>query len=512
MKKVFLIILSLLLFQITAEAKSFGIGIEAIRKGSFEDFFVSKPLQIRSIQSGSPAAKAGIPENWYIISINGKNTSDLTEKQCLSLLNNSDRITLKISPQEISTALNETSVNLSNIEGFTNIVKYVPKRKGIGISIYKYPLNLSMPILITNIEHGSPAELFEIHKNSIIQKINGISTIELSEKECLKIINNSKSLTLEITDLEGNNSKIYTLQGKDYFQSDIKRVEKDGILSKAILGFTKYNSIENLLFEYFQTLSPNYVRTSKKTNKEISEEDIKKIEEPYLQYKSNPNDITFNKNLYDGLNTFIKQYKELKWWHIETVKNILVYYGKVNSTASEQEVLNYIKNSGIDNKDYYLDKISFYESCISIWDKHTKEIYNYSIAYEKKQKLTTVKSSTPYFVDRIDFRDILWGVQKPKVNGMYSIPEGVRVIQSVKGGVLANYYSDTFGTNMTIYIGTNKEFADGSSIQSAMAVVFEGYYTYTNTLGASRKIYKFKEVPISEYKSKVISQKYYFIN
>ena len=83
MKKIFLLILSLLFFQIAVEAESFGIGIEAIRKGSFEDFFVSRPLRIRSIQTGSPAAKAKIPLDWYIISIDGKLTKDLTNQDCL---------------------------------------------------------------------------------------------------------------------------------------------------------------------------------------------------------------------------------------------------------------------------------------------------------------------------------------------------------------------------------------------------------------------------------------------
>lgn len=509
MKKFILSIFIFLIISNIANAQEIGLGIEAIRKGGVENLFA--PLQIRSIQPNSPAERAKIVLDWYIISINGKLTKDLTDQDCLELLNNHPRVELFISP--IQNIYNQSAVKLTltNEEGFSNIIKNVPKTKGVGLGIYKYDLNLKMPLIITNVEKNSPAELAGIQKNMLILKINNQSTKELTVSECEKLLNN-KNLELEVTDLQGNNIKNYKLKPQNYYANELKNIGAGWVLSEAIITFLKDNPKEIVLAEYFKTFNPSYNRSNGMTNQEVAEEDIQKLQKPYLQYKSNPNDMDFNKNLYDGLNTFVKQYKELKRRHIETVKDILVYYGKVNSTASEQEVLNYIKNSEIDNKDYYLDKISFYESCISIWDKHAKEIYNYSIAYEKKQKLTTVKSSTPYFVDRIDFRDILWGVQKPKVNGMYSIPEGVRVIQSVKGGVLANYYSDTFGTNMTIYIGTNKEFADGSSIQSAMAVVFEGYYTYTNTLGASRKIYKFKEVPISEYKSKVISQKYYFIN
>ena len=96
MKKVFLIILTLLLLHITADAKSFGTGIEAVRKSSLGKV---RPLQIRAVQTNSPAAAAGIPENWYIISINGEKTDSLSDIQCLSLLNNSEKITLTVSQQ-----------------------------------------------------------------------------------------------------------------------------------------------------------------------------------------------------------------------------------------------------------------------------------------------------------------------------------------------------------------------------------------------------------------------------
>lgn len=514
MKKVFLITLTLLLLEITADAKSSGIGIEAIRKGSFGNI---KPLQIRTVQQNSPAAAAGIPENSYIISINGENTSNLTNDECLLFLNNSEKIILKISQQEISNAFTEKTVILSNKEGFTNIVKYVPKKKGVGISIYKYDLNLLMPPLITNIEHGSPAELNGIAKNSLIMKINGISTLNMSEKECLEIINKSKKLNLEITDLEGNNSKKYTLEGKDYFISDIKIADKDWILSKSMIGFAKYNSIDKLLSEYFKTVSPNYVRVNKKTNKEIRDEDFKKIEEPYLQYKSNQNDMAFNKYLYDGINTFLWQYKELKKWHIKTIKDILVYYKKLNNAASEQEVLNYIKASKISNKDYYLDTISFYNKNISLWNKWAKEVYDYSLAYETKQKNSTPKIKTPYFIANEDFREILWGwniAKQPQKNGIYVISQGsgAKVLQSITGGILLTAEPSGLSYNpRVIYIRTKRQFADEDWIKDNLFIVFEGYYTYMNTLGVNKKIYKFKEVPKSEYLNRINQHKYYFL-
>ena len=356
MKKFILSIFIFLIISNIANAQEIGLGIEAIRKGGVENLFA--PLQIRSIQPNSPAERAKIVLDWYIISINGKLTKDLTDQDCLELLNNHPRVELFISP--IQNIYNQSAVKLTltNEEGFSNIIKNVPKTKGVGLGIYKYDLNLKMPLIITNVEKNSPAELAGIQKNMLILKINNQSTKELTVSECEKLLNN-KNLELEVTDLQGNNIKNYKLKPQNYYANELKNIGAGWVLSEAIITFLKDNPKEIVLAEYFKTFNPSYNRSNGMTNQEVAEEDIQKLQKPYLQYKSNPNDMDFNKNLYDGLNTFVKQYKELKRRHIETVKDILVYYGKVNSTASEQEVLNYIKNSEIDNKDYYLDKFLF---------------------------------------------------------------------------------------------------------------------------------------------------------
>lgn len=513
MKKFILSIFIFLIISNIANAQEIGLGIEAIRKGGVENLFA--PLQIRSIQPNSPAERAKIVLDWYIISINGKLTKDLTDQDCLELLNNHPRVELFISP--IQNIYNQSAVKLTltNEEGFSNIIKNVPKTKGVGLGIYKYDLNLKMPLIITNVEKNSPAELAGIQKNMLILKINNQSTKELTVSECEKLLNN-KNLELEVTDLQGNNIKNYKLKPQNYYANELKNIGAGWVLSEAIITFLKDNPKEIVLAEYFKTFNPSYNRSNGMTNQEVAEEDIQKLQKPYLQYKSNPNDMDFNKNLYDGLNTFVKQYKELKRRHIETVKDILVYYGKVNSTASEQEVLNYIKNSEIDNKDYYLDKISFYENCISMWNKWAKEIYDYSVAYEKKQKGNIPKITTPYFIAQADFREILWGwhsAKQPQKNGIYIITSqaGAKVLQSVSGGVLLTTDVTRLSNPRTVFVATKRQFVDDEWLREGMVIVFDGYYTYTNTLGVNRKIYKFKEVPQAEYWNRVQKKEYYFI-
>lgn len=511
MKKFILSIFIFLTISNIANAQEIGLGIEAIRKGGVENIFI--PLQIRSVQPNSPAEKAKIPLNWYIISINGKLTKDLTDQDCLKLLSTNKRIELFISP--VKSIYNEKAVrlNLTNKEGFSNIIKDIPKTKGVGLGVYKYDLDLKMPLLITSVEKTSPAELVGIKKNSLIQKINNNSTKELTVNECKKLLN-SKNLELEISDLQGNDAKVYKLKPQNYYANETKKVEKGWILSKAIVTISKYNPKEKVLAEYFKTFNPNYNRTTGISNQEIIDKDVQMLQKPYLEFKSNKNNMEFNKNLYEGINSFIRQYKELNEWEIETVKNILVSYGELDNSASEKQIFDYIESAQIKNSDYFINKIKTRKNSINSWSRMAKEIKDYSIAYETKQKNSTPKITTPYFIDNVDFREILWGWQTaPKKNGIYIItPQtGAKVFQSVYGGVLLTTDVTRLSNPRIIFVTTKKQFVDDEWLKDSMVVAFDGYYTYTTTRGVNRKIYKFKEVPQAEYWNRINPHKYYFI-
>ncbi len=514
MKKFILTSFIFLIISNIANAQECGLGIEAIRKGGAGNFFA--PIQIRSIQPNSPAEKANIPLNWYIISIDGKLTKDLTNQDCLKLLNNSIRIELVISPIQSIYSENAIKLTLTNEKSFLNTVRDVPKTKGIGLGIYKYNLDLKMPLIITSVEKGSPAEIAGIQKNTIILKINNKSTKELTVAECEKLLN-SKKLELEVTDLQNNNVKNYRLTPQSYYANEVKKAEKGWVLSKAMLAFSQDNPKEKVLAEYFNTFNPDYDRTNGMTNKEIAEEDIQKLQKPYLEFKSNKNNMKFNKNLYDGINTFISQYKELNKWEIETVKNILVSYGELGNSASEKEVFNYITLAKVENSNYFINEIESRKHSINTWTAMAKEIKDYSVAYETKQKQSAPKVTTPYFIDNMDFREILWGWQtakQPQKNGIYIITSqaGAKVLQSVSGGVLLTTDVTRLSNPRTIFVATKRQFVDDEWLKDEMVIVFDGYYAYTNTLGANRKIYKFKEVPQAEYWNRIRPQKYYFIN
>lgn len=506
MKKLLLVLIILFFYSYPCHATEVGAGINAVRKG------LLTPLQIRSIQSNSPAEKANIPLNWYIVSIDGMWTRDLTNTKCLELLNNRLRSTIVISP--ITTIYSEEAVTLTltNEKGFLNTVRDVPKTKGIGLGIYKYNLDLKMPLIITSVEKGSPAELAGIQQNTIILKINSQSTVELSVSECKKLLN-SKKLELEVADLQGNN-KVYKLRPTNYYANEIVPTAKENILLELSV---KYNSCEKVLSEYFKIFKPEFVGDVGITTKELLERDKIPVENAYSQYETDKKNMEFNKYLYDGLNNFAKQYEEIIQNEINRVKEILVYSGKLDSSATNIEVLDYIKLSKIINNEYFCEYIYYLKNYVKICTTRAKEVKNYSVVYETKQKQSVPKVTTPYFIDNVDFREILWGWQNAKVpqkNGIYVISSGTGayILQSVNGGLLVTAQPTRLSVNpRIIYILSKRQYADNDWIKDNLFMVFDGYYSYKNALGIVNKIYKFKEVPQAEYWNRAKTNRYYFI-
>ncbi len=396
------------------------------------------------------------------------------------------------------------------------------KESGYGIEIYKiYNTNLKMPLLITNVEAASPADTLGLKADNLILKINTKETNTMTLEECLSILNRNKEVKLEVSEFDFSNKQTLTIINKKGFstqKADLK-IPLKNLSKNRIYPILKHeNSLENLLSQYFYTRNPDY-KWSNLTNKEIDNEDIKKIQKPYQAYLNNKNNMEFNKKLYDGINTFIKQYKEINEWEINDLKNILVSYDKISDTASEEEVINDVKKLNITNSEYFINNsINRRKERIKTWTTMAKDIKDYSVAYETKREKTTSKITTPYFIDNVDFREILWGWQmqkQPQKNGIYVISSGTGayILQSVSGGFLVTAQPTRLSVNpRIIYILSKRQYADNDWIKDNLFMVFDGYYSYKNALGIVNKIYKFKEIPQEEYWNRIRPQKYYFIN
>lgn len=515
MKKLILTLFLLLLSNTYILAANSGIGIEVVK---FVDSiniksFNYQPLLIRDIEPGSPAERAHIKAPCYITSINGESVYNLSEQEIIQKINSKETVQLGITEGGNNP---ERIVNIQKEQGYDAVIKYLHKTKGIGLGIYKSQSDLKMPILITNVEKGSPSYTAGIRENSLILDVNGVSTIDLNVDECLKALNANK-LLITVVDINSKNTQKYNLTKANYYANsnmEIKDKNRKIINQNANTIYAPYNEEEKVLSTAFAKLAPEYKR-SKMTNQEIWNADISKMQKAHEQYKNDKNNMAFNKFYYDGLQTFIKQFSELRKWQIDNIKSALIIYGKLPNNATEQQVIMYIKNSNISNKDYYINYIDYLNKYINIYSDRAKEVYNYSSTYEKNKKAQLTKFPAKYVLDG-DLTGFMAGFKTPKQNGAYKLNEKgigfVQVKQSIPNGIIVGAYSSHY-TDRPLCIITNKSFADDEIIKEQMYFLYDGYYSYTTVLGAPKKIWKFKEISKATYDNIADKQsgKYYFI-
>ena len=103
---------------------------------------------------------------------------------------------------------------------------------GIGIEVVKLvdsinikPFNYQ-PLIIRNIEPGSPAERAHIKAPCYITSINGESVYNLSEQEIIQKINSKETVQLGITEGGNNPERIVNIQKEQGYDTVIKYLHK----------------------------------------------------------------------------------------------------------------------------------------------------------------------------------------------------------------------------------------------------------------------------------------------
>lgn len=257
------------------------------------------------------------------------------------------------------------------------------------------------------------------------------------------------------------------------------------------------------LDDYYANLCNQEIQNSGKTLREIIYIDDAKVETLYKKFKNNNNDMQLNKNLYDIAYSYKEQYEKIydkligKEIFETAAKNyyskLFIYNGNYRQLAQEFET----EYSETYHEAYYnLDKLV--SSQINKYENISEEVYKYSYNYEKN-KLQNFYNKRYGNIKYGGTMDILLTLSSyPKVNCYYTTGASsyLRVIQKVKNGVLvSNINESVYGYQSHFkkaFIVTNKPYVDNQIIYGKFLYI--GNYSYTNTIGSSTTVWKFKEL------------------
>ncbi len=238
--------------------------------------------------------------------------------------------------------------------------------------------------------------------------------------------------------------------------------------------------------------------------KDMLQQDDTKIENLYQNFKKNHNDMKSNSYLYDITSDYKKQYEEVYNDFVGTKifeeavslykEKLHTYSGSVDKDLAEQFETEYSEtyHEAYQNIN---DLINLY---INKYKNISNEVYNYSYTYEKN-KLQNFYKQRYGNIKYAGTMDILLAPTAYPQNNSYYIAGAyskLRVIQKLKNGILVVHaYESEYGYQSHFkkaFIVTNKPYVENQIISGKF--LYTGNYSYTNVLGSSTTVWKFKEL------------------
>lgn len=320
---------------------------------------------------------------------------------------------------------------------------------------------------------------------------------------------------------ETDNQKFVRIEQNIYGKT-LERLEKKSS------DFWNLKSLKNIDDKELQSMNAKNIE-------DILIYDDKQMMALYDKYKTNRNNMEDNKRLYEALQTFVKQYNELKITLVDKIyqdeyeKYITDLKATVNKTSFDDSryhkfffVANdsdpYIKNWQqlkewtIDSERIYYRQIE--DILTKYIDKYTKmanEIEYYSVLYEQKKLDNFYKSKYGGAKNCGNLQTVLLSPHYSPQNGCYYDSVGqysaLRVLQAINGGVIvASANENVYGNYLHFkraFIVTNKKYVENEYIYGKY--IYRGTFKYTSILGATITLWKFQEIGTP-------SEEFYFIN
>lgn len=317
-------------------------------------------------------------------------------------------------------------------------------------------------------ESIDPIYAFEQQEKSVFKN----STIQVEKR--FNDLYNLDNLDLSFIELEPNedspnNFADLMKHDENIIQSEFKIWQKN-----------KNNMSENKdLILYLQDEFDNSREITLALNKIYEDEYIKYLKQLYASTK--------NLNLISCKESNIKEFSCYSLYsNLNYKKNIEEFKSSIkNIKPNKQQEISTI-----------LDDYSF------TFQDIIKQITDYSIKYETKKLNNFYKNKYGNINNCGEIQNLILGDESAQNGCYYDANSSLIVIQVIPNGVLVR---DEYGgiNSKQIFIETNKKYVDKEIL--AGRYLYTGIYKYTNLLGLTKTVWKFKEISVP-------SEEFYFIS
>ncbi len=233
----------------------------------------------------------------------------------------------------------------------------------------------------------------------------------------------------------------------------------------------------------------------------------------YKAYLSNKNNMKYNRELYDRIQSYIVQFKEIIPEIDKEYKEAYnkAYYTDINYEQFKENCKNTILGfSFMDTLDKDCEELK----------EIAQNIYDYSYNYEKQKYVTWAQKNHKKMIANISLSSYVYQPYAPAPQSGYlyvynpKMDFTLQAFQTVPGGVIltGSYYMVHTPEIDNIFLQTSKKYADGKYILEPIIAEYKGYYDYYTVLGVKKRIYKFYRLGESEIKKnfEIPGQPFYF--
>lgn len=327
------------------------------------------------------------------------------------------------------------------------------------------------------------------------------------ENKCFN--NDSKCLEQSANKLESpqiiNNISDENIYGQTSFSKELENIFK-------LKGLNNFDTLNKQISSFCKLHTAKIERNGEvNTLNNATKKEFKKAVESYNYFLTHRSETKVNFDNYEQIKQWEQEYTEILIGVNALLKdNFNKYYSnKTFPVNTYEEYKTYAKINVPYFKEFskYMADFTYYRNK---YKEYADNIYKYSANLERNQRLKLPQTigykmsdfSIEQFIRaseiRFNGKNIYPLYMTNDLTG-YDVVIPFTVIQSIKSGILINYRTIDFLTNQTIFLKTNRQYADNDIIRNQLYLIPTGYFSYISTSGTIKKIRQFKEINPKNY-------------